>query len=74
MILLDQRGSHKYFCTRQARCIVLACLRGTKQDPHTQQRHTKMGVSTGGGHLLCEGADNLSGDVQEENGPDEGQC
>ena len=31
-------------------------------------------VSTVGGHLLCEGADNLSGDVQEENGSDEGQC
>jgi len=53
---------------------VLACLCGTKQDPHTQQRHSKMGVSTVGGHLLCEGADDLSRDVQEEDGADEGQC
>jgi len=32
-----------------------------------------MGVSTVGGHLLCEGADDLSGDVQEKDGADKGQ-
>jgi hypothetical protein len=73
MILRDQRRSHKYFCTSQARCTVLVRLHSTKQDPHTQQ-HTKMSIGPAGCHLLCEGADNLSRDVQEEDGADEGQC
>ena len=34
-------------CTKQVRCIVLARLCGTKQDPQTQQ-HMKVGVSAVG--------------------------
>lgn len=45
-------------CTKQVKCIVLARLCGTEQDPQTQQQHTKVGVS--GCHLLFEGADDLS--------------
>jgi hypothetical protein len=56
------------------RCIALARLCGTKQDPQTQQQHTKVGVSAVGGRLLFEGADDFSRDVQEEYGTNEGQC
>ena len=45
-----------------------------KRSSSTEQQHTKVGVSAVGGQLLFERADNLSRDVQEEYGANEGQC